>query len=394
MKNILFLIVFCININVSCKTPPKTKDIKISDFVGKWYYSANDETLTLNLESTKNNGIIGKYCNIAYNGNRIDCSPDDEKNIAGVLKNDTLYLKFTGFYDESAYGEAKLYKENDSCLVWILGKSKGDFYLPEEAMLKRPPLQHEDNMDCNDKLSLLITSSLNYVTDQNLNDLKAVIDRQDKNEYYVRLYNKFTTKDISLIKLNIENKTLIDYTDKYNEKVLKYEDVFYNSAVSCFGLKAIEAKTEEKEVDSKLIEKFEMYYQHAPMYKTSGENSEEEEIEMMEIPLDMCSFFNITATKLYLWKLRPKNKIKVCLLYVEISPDNSTVIFYTLSNENKIIDKLPIGEDFEKKGIVSEYAVDYINGENVIYTDKTDGQKVFNKKEFRITLTGQFEEIK
>lgn len=101
-------------------------------------------------------------------------------------------------------------------------------------------------MDCNDKLSLLITSSLNYVTDQNLNDLKAVIDRQDKNEYYVRLYNKFTTKDISLIKLNIENKTLIDYTDKYNEKVLKYEDVFYNSAVSCFGLKAIEAKTEEK----------------------------------------------------------------------------------------------------------------------------------------------------
>ena len=60
MKNILFLIVFCININVSCKTPPKTKDIKISDFVGKWYYSANDETLTLNLESTKNNGIIGK----------------------------------------------------------------------------------------------------------------------------------------------------------------------------------------------------------------------------------------------------------------------------------------------------------------------------------------------
>ena len=29
--------------------------------------------------------------------------------------------------------------------------------------------------------------------------------------------------------------------------------------MSCFGLKAIEAKTEEKEVDSKLIEKFEMY---------------------------------------------------------------------------------------------------------------------------------------
>lgn len=64
----------------------QNKRYKISDFVGKWYYSANDETLTLNLESTKNNGIIGKYCNIAYNGNRIDCSPDDEKIIAGVLK--------------------------------------------------------------------------------------------------------------------------------------------------------------------------------------------------------------------------------------------------------------------------------------------------------------------
>lgn len=394
MKKILFLIILCININVSCKTPPKTKDTKISDFVGKWSYSANDETLTLNLELTKNNGVIGQYCNMACNGNRIDCSPDDEKNITGVLKKDTLYLKFTGFYDESAHGEAKLYKENDSCLVWILGKIKGDFYLPEEATLKRPPLQYEDNRNCNDKLSLLITSSLNYVTDQDLNDLKAVIDRQDKNEYYVRLYNESTMKDVSFIKLNIENETLIDYTDKYNEKVLEYEKVFYNSVIACFGLKVIETKAEEKEVNPELIEKFETYYQQAPFYRVYTEEDEGmvDEDEGL-ISLDMCNFFDITATKLYLWKLHPKNKIKVCLLYAETTPDNGIVIFYTFSDKNKIIDKLPIGGDFEKR-ILSEYTVDYIDGENVIYTDKTDGQKVFDKKKYCITSMGKFEEIK
>lgn len=393
MKRLLFLIILYSSISVSCNTIPKVSDTKISDFVGKWTYSVDDETLTLDLELTKSHEIVGKYCNVAYNGNRIDCSSDDEKNIGGSLKNDTLFLKFTGFYDEGARGEAKLYKENDSCIVWILGKSEGDFYLPEEAILKRPPLEQEGSIDCNDKLALLITTSLNYVTDQNLNELKAVIDRQNGNEYNVRLYNASTMKDVSLIKLNIEHKTLIDYTDIYNEKVLKYEKVFYNSAISCLDLKVVTTRIEEKEVGHKLIEKFEAYYQKAPMYITASEYTEEEEIEMMEVSLDMCDFFNTTATKLYLWKLRPKNKIKVCLLYAEVTPDNGLAIFYTLSDSNKIIDKLSIGEDLEK-GIMSEYVVDYINCENIIYTDKTDGQRSFDKKKYHITSAGKFEKIK
>jgi len=395
MKKILFIIVLCCAINASCK-PSKATDTKVSDFIGKWSYSTDDETFTLDLEVTKNNEIIGSYCNITQNGNRIDCSPDDDKNITGILKTDTIYVKFKGFYDEAASGEAKLYKENDSCIVWILGKCKGDFYLPKKAKLKKSLLQQEDHADCNSKLSLLITSSLNYTTNQDREELKAIIDKHDQNDYYVRLYNESTMQNVSFIRLNIEHKTLIDYTDKINEKVLEYEDAFYNSAISCLGLKVVTTdKEEEKKIDSKLIAKFETYYQKAPMYKTSSENTEEEEeIETMDISLDMCDFFNIKATQLYLWKLRPKNNIKLCLLSAKIAPDNGIIIFYTVSTTNKIIDKLSIGEYSGKKKIVSEYSVDYVNGENIIYTDKTDGQTVFDKKNYHITSEGKFEEMK
>lgn len=390
----IFLIALCSSINASCKAPVKVNDVKVSDFVGKWSYSTDDETLTLELDSTNNNEVIGKYCNIANHGDRIDCSPNDGKNVSGVLKNDTLYLTFTGFYDESAHGEAKLYKESDSCVVWALGKNEGTFYLPDEVKLERNRPRQEDNRDCYEKLSLLITSSLNYVTDQDLNELTAVIDRQDKNDYYLRVYNKSTAKNVSLVKLNIENKTLMDYTDKYNEKALKYKEVFYNSAISCLGLKVVEHGAEaKKEVDKELIKKFDAYYQQAPMYITSSEYTEEEEIEMMEITPDMCDFFDVSATKLYLWKLRPKNEIRICLLHAEISPNDGLPVFYTLSADNKIIDKLPISEDLEQNGIISEYAVDYINNENIIYTDKTDGQRVYDKRKYRISATGKFEEI-
>ena len=391
MKNILFLIVLCISINnASCKTSPKVNNIKISDFVGKWSYSADDETLTLNLELLRNNEIVGKYCNIACNGNRIDCPPDDEKNITGILEDDTLYLKFVGFYDEDAYGNAKLYKANDSCIVWILGESKGNLYLPQKAILKRPPLKQEDNMDCNDKLSLLITSSLNYVTHEDRNKLKAVIDRQDKNEYYVRLYNESTMKDVSLIKLNTENQTLLDYTDKYNEKALKYEEVFYNSVISCFGLKVVATQTDEKEVDPQLIEKFEAYYNQAPLYKIYTEEDEGTEDEGL-ISFDMCSFFDVTAINLWLQKVRTNYAMKVCLLSAQKAQDKYATFLYTLTNNNQIIDKLLIGESLDQEGVIKEY---YIDDENVIYTDKTDGQKVFDKRKYHITPTGKIEEIK
>lgn len=306
MERKLFLIILYSSICISCNTTPKSNNTKINSFVGKWIYTVEDETLTLDLELMKDNEIIGEYCNIAYSGNRIDCAPNNKKNINGILKNDTLFLKFKGFYDEGARGEAKLYKENDSCIVWILGKSEGDFYLPEEARLKRSTLEQDDRKDC----------------------------------------------------------------------------------------KVVPIRTEEKEVDYKLIEKFETYYQKAPFYTTSNEYTEEEEIEMMKISLDMCDFFHIKATELYLWKLQPKNKIKVCLLYATFPPYSDLSIFHTLSEDNKIIDKLSISGASEKNDIISEYAVDYINGDNIIYIDKTDGQRVFDKKKYHITSAGKFELIK
>ena len=390
MKKILFLIALCSSINVACNTQLKINDTKIDDFVGKWSYSTKNETLSLDFELTENGDIVGKYCNVAYNGNRIDCSPDDKKNITGIFKTDTLYLKFTGFYDENAHGEAKLYKENDSSIVWVLGKCTGDFYLPKEVKLKRNSLNKEDRMDCNEKLSLLITSSSNYVTDQDRNELMAVIDRYDRNEYYLRLYNKSTTKDISLIKLNIENKTLIDYTDKYNEKVLEYEEVFYNSAISCLGLKI--ALPKEKE-DDKLIEKFELYYQKAPIYQIPDGKAEDEdggEIETMEISLDMCSFFGVAATNLWLKKIQTNDTTKICLLTTKNAQDNYITLLYTLNNSNRIIDKLLIGGNLMEKGVIKEYCID---DKNAIYTDKTDGQRVFDKKKYCINSAGRFEEI-
>lgn len=392
MKKILFLIALCSSDNVACSTHHKVNDTKIDDFVGKWSYSTKNETLTLDVELTKNGDIVGQYCNVAYNGNRIDCSPDDSKNITGIFKTDTLYLKFTGFYDKDAHGEAKLYKENDSSIVWALGKCKGDFYLPKEVKLKRNSLNKEERIDCNEKLSLLIISSLNYVTDQDRNELIAVIDRCDGNEYYLRLYNKTTTKDISLIKLNIENKTLVDYTDKYNEKVLEYEEVFYNSAISCLGLKNVVSKTKEDDI---LTGKFESYYQKAPIYEISNGQAEDEddgggEIETMEISLDMCSFFEVAATNLWLKKIQTNDTIKICLLTTKNTQGNYITLLYTLNNDNKIIDKLLIGGNLVEEGVIKEY---YIDDKNMIYTDKTDGQRVFDKKKYCINSAGRFEEI-
>ncbi|MCC8172032.1 MAG: hypothetical protein LIP00_09680, partial [Parabacteroides sp.] len=387
MKKVFFLILLYSFVSVSCNKTPKAGDTKINDFVGKWSYSAEDETLTLDLELTKDNGIVGKYCNIACNGNRIDCSPEDEKNVTGVFKTDTLYLKFSGFYDESARGEAKLYKENDSCIVWILGENKGMFYLPEKATLKKPSLKQENNPDCNDKLSLLITSSSNYVTQEDRNELKAVIDRHDDNEYYVRVYNESTEKDVSLIKLNIETRTLTDYTDGYDEKVLEYETAFYDSVISCFGLKVVAARTEEKEVDPELIKKFEEYYNRAPLYKIYTENEEGMEDEG-SISLDMCRFFDITAINLWLQKIPTNYAIKVCLLSSQKDQDKYATFLYTLTDTNRIIDRLLIGGFLDQEGVIKEY---YIDDENVIHTDKTDGQKVFDKKKYRIAPTGKIE---
>lgn len=79
------------------------------------------------------------------NGNRIDCSDKDEDNINGVLKGDTLFLNFYGFYGKNSKGSAKMFRGQDKSITWELGNCKGVFFLPLKVSLVRTDKNKNEN---------------------------------------------------------------------------------------------------------------------------------------------------------------------------------------------------------------------------------------------------------
>ncbi len=93
-------------------------------FSGNWtYYSKNvknDSALAENLFiSLFQDGekVEGYSIFVSRNGNKISYFDEKNKNIKGVVKNDTLYIDYTvTFFPEERY-KAKLYF-SDSILIW------------------------------------------------------------------------------------------------------------------------------------------------------------------------------------------------------------------------------------------------------------------------------------
>lgn len=55
-------------------------------------------------------------------------------NVTGIIAADTAIVDFTGFYDVKAKGKAKLYLR-DGLLVWETISTKGDIYVPKNAIM-------------------------------------------------------------------------------------------------------------------------------------------------------------------------------------------------------------------------------------------------------------------
>lgn len=88
--------------------------------------------------------MTGRYCAVAYGGNRIDCNPSEKEvdNISGVIKDNVAEVKFISYYRMSPYreeeniGKAEITLKNGK-LYWLVTEptKNGFYYCPDKATL-------------------------------------------------------------------------------------------------------------------------------------------------------------------------------------------------------------------------------------------------------------------
>ncbi len=120
----------------SCTTSKKVS--QASEFNGYWVYKTNSSVFDLFLKLDEKI-VTGSYCSVMLNGNRIDCSDDEdesETSFAGVLiNNETINIDFVSSYSGTV-GKAKLKKINSNKIEWkIIEKPDGIFFIPDSVVL-------------------------------------------------------------------------------------------------------------------------------------------------------------------------------------------------------------------------------------------------------------------
>lgn len=107
------------------------------NFAGQWH-GENKELSMLDLSlSQKDNRLTGTYCYIAQAGNRIDCPPDNEINIHGIVRNGKAEIVFnSSFGGKNGHAALEL---NGVQMKWKLTKPtvRGDYYAPLNYVLTR-----------------------------------------------------------------------------------------------------------------------------------------------------------------------------------------------------------------------------------------------------------------
>ena len=110
----------------------------VPNFSGKWHTESANASFDLHLTQTKN-VLRGSHCSVQNDGNKTDCVLDDiDISITGIVGNSsTVTVTFTSQFSQKK-GSAKITKMNDSTIVWqIVTKPQGEFYLPNQATLKK-----------------------------------------------------------------------------------------------------------------------------------------------------------------------------------------------------------------------------------------------------------------
>lgn len=165
-----------------------------------------NKVFTLDFFQTGSN-IEGKYCAIAKNNKIIDCY--ENENIKGVVKQDTVYLDFNGFYDSGSSGKALVYKKDDN-LVWSIISSKGDIYAPKYAVLNYGKLKENKTVeidinnvskcDYGNNCSCIENNSSKSIYDDSL-----IITCEFKEQTFADVYNSVYKSEKDLQKFLIKN---------------------------------------------------------------------------------------------------------------------------------------------------------------------------------------------
>jgi hypothetical protein len=117
----------------------KTDSPNTKIFDGEWGSAvASNGTFSISLRQTVSR-IIGQYCAIAKNGNKIDCDPENNPNITGVVNGHSgvASLTFSSFFGATT-GKATIVRGNGQ-LIWhvVEAPQGGESYAPLNAILQR-----------------------------------------------------------------------------------------------------------------------------------------------------------------------------------------------------------------------------------------------------------------
>jgi len=113
------------------------------DFQGDWFAEGKDWTFNIKLEQ-QGQKLKGRYCAVAYNGNRIDCDPNSEANISGNIIGNVAEVTFRTYYGRGMgksgedIGKAEIIHKGDK-IEWIVTQApkNGYYYCPNKTALTR-----------------------------------------------------------------------------------------------------------------------------------------------------------------------------------------------------------------------------------------------------------------
>lgn len=194
MEKIISIMFSFFFILLSCKEPENKEKVKlenetnvikqnheinINDFIGAWEIkndsNENSDTFSINFLESATGKLIGYYCAVARNGNKIDCTPDKEININEVRKEDDQYLvSFKSFFGATK-GEARISLVNGKLHWKVVKKPVGEFYCPIEVYLTKKNTENLLIINSNKSVNL---NSGNYKgTDITMSLYKDIIEK-------------------------------------------------------------------------------------------------------------------------------------------------------------------------------------------------------------------------
>jgi hypothetical protein len=111
----------------------------VSPLVGKWKWVDESQTQSFDMQIKQDgNQLVGNYCDIARNGNKIDCSEDEDHVSFTFPVTNANKFDFT-FLSEFASGKGDAEITYDGTYItWHVTKEPlKEYYCPKDAKLKR-----------------------------------------------------------------------------------------------------------------------------------------------------------------------------------------------------------------------------------------------------------------